>query len=132
MATATKGLVTKIMDGATTLALQRGAGFGITTDTIDVTTKDDALWKQFLAGHSEGEVTMDGLLDLTGTSLTDLFTKQAAGTAVTVKQTLNSAGTAYLSASCIVTNTKFEGAHDGAQTFSATFKPTGVISLTLP
>jgi predicted secreted protein len=132
MATATKGLVTKIIDGADTIALQRGAAFNITTDMIDVTTKDDALWKQFLPGFSEGECTCDGLMDLTGTTQTSLFGHQAAGTTITLKQTLNAAGTAYLTATCYVTATNFEGAHDGANTFSATFKPSGTVALTLP
>jgi len=132
MATPTKGLYAKIIDGADTIALQRGAAFNITTDMIDATSKDDTLWKQFLPGFSEAECTLDGLMDLTGTTQTSLFTHQKDGTTITLKQTLNLAGTAYLSATCYVTNTKFEGAHDGANTFSATFKPTGAVALTLP
>jgi predicted secreted protein len=132
MGTATKGLVTKIIDGADTIALQRSAAFNINTDTIDITTKEDALWKQFLAGHSEGEVTCDALLDITGTTQTSLLGHQAAGTTVTLKQTLTAAGTTYLTAVCLVTATKFSGAHDGAQEFSATFKPTGAITIGTP
>jgi TP901-1 family phage major tail protein len=132
MGTPTKGLYALIKDGADTIALQRGAAFNITTDMIDTTTKDDTLWKQFLPGFSEGEVTCDALMDLTGTTQTSLVTHQANGTTITLKQTLNSAGTAYLQATCYVTNLKFEGAHDGVNTFSATFKPTGTVSLTTP
>jgi TP901-1 family phage major tail protein len=116
----------------TVIALQRGGDINFTTDTIDVTTKDDEFWKQFLAGHTEGEITCDGLLDITDTAQATLRSAQAAGTPLTVVFGLDGATpTDYFKGVCYVTAFKPEGAHDGAQQLSATLKVTGVVALTV-
>jgi predicted secreted protein len=111
------------------IALQRGGTITFNTDTIDVTTKDDAAWKQFLAGHSEGEITCDGLLDITDTAQAELQASQAAGTPLTAVFRLDAA-TTYFTAKAFVTALKLDGAHDGAQGISATLKVTGITTLT--
>jgi predicted secreted protein len=111
------------------IALQRGGTITFNTDTIDVTTKDDAEWKQFLAGHSEGEITCDGLLDITDTAQAELQASQAAGTPLTAVFRLDAA-TTYFTAKAFVTALKLDGAHDGAQGISTTLKVTGITTLT--
>jgi len=119
--------------GADTLiALQRGGSITFTTDMIDVTTKDDALWKQFLPGHSEGEITCDGLLDITDTAQASMQDAEADGTPLTVIFGLDGASpTDFFTSTGYVSNWKANGAHDGVMDYSATFKVTGVCALTV-
>ena len=131
---ATKGLNILVDVDGSTVALQRGGTLRINGDPIDITTKDDAVWKQFLMGHLTGEVTCEGLMDINGATHEALFTAlvagPTAGTTVTLKFTHESDKSRYLSGTCFVTNLEQRGAHDGAAEFSATFQLTGALSYT--
>lgn len=122
-----------LTSGADTLiALQRGGTINFTTDMIDATTKDDDLWKQYLPGHTEGEITCDGLLDITDTAQRQLADAEAAQTPLTTIFGLDGAApTDFFKGTCYVSAFSANGAHDGIQDFSATLKVTGVAALTV-
>jgi predicted secreted protein len=113
----------------TAIALQRGGSFNFNGDAIDVTTKDDPTFKSFLMGHVEGEITCDGLLDITDATQSILFDAMETERPLTVIFRLDAA-TNYFTAKCWVTSFKANGAHDGPQDYSATLKCTGIVART--
>ena len=112
----------------TTLALQRNGSIRLNMEPIDITTKSDAIWKGFLAGHVEGEITCDGLLSPNDASQEALQAAQAAQTPVTVKFSHNSGVSRYYHGKFLITSLEQRAAHDGVGEYSASLKLTGTLS----
>jgi TP901-1 family phage major tail protein len=127
---ATKGLNVAIWNNATQITLQRNCSVRINGEPIDVTTKDDAIWKAYLMGHLEGEISMDGLLDVNGATHEALFTAISTQAALTLKFGHDATPTRYLTGSFFCTSVEHRAAHDGAAELSASFKLNGALTYT--
>lgn len=100
--------------------------FNYTVDTIDVTTKDSAGHKEYLAGEDDGDVSASALYDPSFTySLDDIFTAAKAKAAVTIVFGGTTAGDEIITCSAIITNVSWGAPKNGASTVNASFKKTG-------
>lgn len=103
--------------------------FTYNVDTIDVTTKDSAGHKEYIAGEDDGDFSASALYDPTGTyNLNDIFTAAKAKTAVTVLQGGAVSGDETVSSSCIITSVGWTNGKNAASGVSASFKKTGDVT----
>ena len=121
---------------STLIAAATDCSLSLNVETIDITTKDSAGFRELLGGVRSGSISVSGLvdyLDASNKDVTDLWTAWEARTAVTVKfaKANETAGELSFSASAIITSLEQSGGTEDTATYSATFELTGAITDTV-
>ena len=118
---------------STLIAAATDCSLSLNVETIDITTKDSAGFRELLGGVRSGSISVSGLvdyLDASNKDVTDLWTAWEARTAVTVKfaKANEETGELSFSASAIITSLEQSGGTEDTATYSATFELTGAIT----
>ena len=121
---------------STLIAAATDCSLSLNVETIDITTKDSAGFRELLGGVRSGSISVSGLvdyLDASNKDVTDLWTAWEARTAVTVKfaKANEVTGELSFSASAIITSLEQSGGAEDTATYSATFELTGAITDTV-
>ena len=112
--------------GTAVVAVQDISGPGISTTSIDVSTRD-AVARKFLPGmYDPGEVTFSIVYDPDAATHAALTTAQLAGTVQTCVLTLGDATPATITFSAFITNFSLKTPMDDAMTADLTLKISGV------
>ena len=122
---AKRGLDIKISIGEQFLAGQRGATLNRSAETIDITNKVSAGWKESITSVKEWSVDCDGVFVADDAALKQLETAFNANTMVDVKI---SDGTWGYKGKAIITDFPIEAPYDDAATYSITLQGTGELS----
>jgi TP901-1 family phage major tail protein len=106
----------------------------ISKDMIDVTNKDSAGAKEFIAGeygslNVEGIFEEDASVSTQGQSFKDLLTDLLAGTSVTVVMTTNSTGDQKLTGSAFFSSLSLSAPNNDKATFTGTLQGTGALTI---
>lgn len=128
-----KDLVLKI--GSTVVGLAAECSLSISNDVIETTTKDNADFKTYIYGDSEGELSHSGLYaenDTNGITalLNEAFEKDADVTFAFEQNTL-AEGSIKFTGTCLVTNIEIGASNGETVSFSASLKPAGAIVKTV-
>lgn len=118
-----------ITEGSTDYIIggQKDATLSLDSDTIDVTTKDDGDWRQFLAGLKSWTISCDALFiegDVARQKIIQAFNN---GTTVVVKFSKPTAFS--MSGNAIVTHLEFGAPLEDAFTASVEFQGTGSLTI---
>lgn len=121
---------------STLIAAATDCSLSLNVETIDITTKDSAGFRELLGGVRSGSISVSGLvdyLDASNKDVNDLWTAWEARTAVTVKfsKATEVTGDLSFSASAIITSLEQSGGTEDTATYSATFELTGAITDTV-
>jgi len=121
---------------STLIAAATDCSLSLNVETIDITTKDSAGFRELLGGVRSGSISVSGLvdyLDASNKDVTDLWTAWEARTAVTVKfsKATEVTGDLSFSAQAIITSLEQSGGTEDTATYSATFELTGAITDTV-
>lgn len=112
--------------GTAVVAVTDISGPGISTTSIDVSTRD-AVARKFLPGmYDPGEVTFSIVYDPDTATHAALTTAQLAGTVLAGVLTLGDATPATITFSCFITNFSLKTPMDDAMTADLTLKISGV------
>ena len=122
---AKRGLDIKISIGEQFLAGQRGATLNRSAETIDITNKVSAGWKESITSVKEWSVDCDGVFVEDDTALKALETAFNANTMVDVKISDGEWG---YKGKAIITDFPIEAPYDDAATYSLTLQGTGELS----
>lgn len=122
---AKRGLDIRISIGENFLAGQRGATLNRSAETIDITNKVSAGWKESITSVKEWSVDCDGVFVADDTALKALETAFNANTMVDVKI---SDGTWGYEGKAIITDFPIDAPYDDAATYSLTLQGTGELS----
>ena len=114
----------------------QNVSLSINVDTIDVSTKDSAGFRDLLGGQKSFSLSADGLYDFSPTAGTttdpsDLVTQMLARTAVTFTFTYGqslSTGDTYYTGSGFITSFEVSGGVEDAPVYSATIEGSGSIT----
>ena len=120
---------------STLIAAATDCSLSLNVETIDITTKDSAGFRELLGGVRSGSISVSGLVDYIDASnkdVSDLWTAWEARTAVAVKfsKTNETAGELSFSASAIITSLEQSGGTEDTATYSASFELSGAITQT--
>jgi predicted secreted protein len=102
---------------------------------IDVTNKDSAGAKEFIAGeygytlNVEGIFEEDASVSASGLSYKDLLTDLLAGTSVTVVMTTDSTGDQKLTGSAFFSSLSLSAPNNDKATFTGTLQGTGALTI---
>jgi TP901-1 family phage major tail protein len=101
-------------------------------ETIDITTKDSAGFRELLAGVRSGSVSCSGLIDYqdadSNKDITDLFDAWNNRTALTLKFSNEITGDASYSATAFITSLEQSGGTEDTATYSASFELSGTVT----
>lgn len=104
------------------VAYSKNCTLALKNATMDTTTKDSALWADFLPTVNDWTVTCDGLVALnSAANVTNLMDLLIAGTLVVVKFSYHEIGNLYWYGNAYVTSIDQNAAMDEPVSFSATF-----------
>jgi TP901-1 family phage major tail protein len=123
--------------GGTLIAAATDCSLSLNMETIDITTKDSAGFRELLGGVKSGSMSVSGLVDYNDASnkdVSDLFTALNDRTSLTLKFGKATAvvGEDYnYSASGFITSLEQSGGTEDTATYSATFELSGAISQTI-
>ena len=126
---AKRGLDIKISIGEQFLAGQRGATLNRSAETIDITNKVSAGWKEIITSVKEWSIDCDGVFVADDAALKALETAFNANTVVDVKI---SDGTWGYKGKAIITDFPIEAPYDDAATYSITLQGTGELQSAAP
>ena len=117
----------------TLIAAATDCSLSLSMETIDITTKDSAGWRELLAGTRSGSISCSGLIDYTDASnkdTTDLFVAFENRTALSLTFEKANEVTGDLSFACtgFLTSLEQSGGTEDTATYSATFEISGVIT----
>jgi TP901-1 family phage major tail protein len=117
----------------TLIAAATDCSLSLSMETIDITTKDSAGWRELLAGTRSGSISCSGLIDYTDASnkdATDLFVAFENRTALSLTFEKANEVTGDLSFACtgFLTSLEQSGGTEDTATYSATFEISGVIT----
>ena len=107
----------------------------ISKDMIDVTNKDSAGAKEFIAGeygytlNVEGIFEDDASVSASGLSYKDLLTDLLAGTSVTVVMTTDSTGDQKLTGAAFFSSLSLSAPNNDKATFTGTLQGTGALTV---
>tara|TARA_R100001509_G_C4828541_1_gene202439 strand:+ start:336 stop:755 length:420 start_codon:yes stop_codon:yes gene_type:complete len=105
----------------------------VNTDTIDISTKDSAGFRDLIGGQKSFSLSADGLMDFaTGgsdTELDELFTQMLARTAVTFIFGIADASAYNMSGSGFITSIEVSGGTEDAPTYSVAIEGTGTLTV---
>ena len=100
-------------------------------DTIDISTKDSAGFRDLLGGQKSFSLSADGLMDFTSTGSTtdpdELFTNMMNRTSVTFTFALATPAGHKYTGSAFITSLEVTGGVEDAPTYSVTLEGTGAI-----
>ena len=107
----------------------------ISKDMIDVTNKDSAGAKEFIAGEYGYTLNVEGIFEEDGSvgagalSWKDVITDLTAGTSVTIVMTSNVSGDLKLSGAAFFSNLNLSAPNNDKATFTATIQGTGALTV---
>ena len=118
---------------STLIAAATDCSLSLSMETIDITTKDSAGWRELLAGTRSGSISCSGLIDYTDASnkdTTDLFVAFENRTALSLTFEKANEVTGDLAFTCVgfLTSLEQSGGTEDTATYSATFEISGVIT----
>jgi TP901-1 family phage major tail protein len=121
---------------STLIAAATDCSLSLNTETIDITTKDSAGYRELLGGLKSGSISVSGLIDYVDASnkdFADLWTAWEARTILTLKFSKANESTGELSFTCggIITTLEQSGGTEDTATYSATFELTGPVTDTV-
>jgi len=121
---------------STLIAAATDCSLSLNTETIDITTKDSAGYRELLGGLKSGSISVSGLIDYVDASnkdFADLWTAWEARTILTLKFSKTNESTGELSFTCggIITTLEQSGGTEDTATYSATFELTGPVTDTV-
>ena len=122
---AKRGLDIRISIGENFLAGQRGATLNRSAETIDITNKVSAGWKESITSVKEWSVDCDGVFVADDVALKSLETAFNANTVVDVKISDGQWG---YKGKAIITDFPIDAPYDDAATYSLTLQGTGELS----
>jgi TP901-1 family phage major tail protein len=120
----------------TLIAAATDCSLSLNMETIDITTKDSAGYRELLGGLKSGSISCSGLIDYLDASnkdITDLWTAWENRDTLTLKfsKANETAGELSFSASGFITSLEQSGGTEDTATYSATFELTGAITDTV-
>ena len=105
----------------------------VNTDTIDISTKDSAGFRDLIGGQKSFSLSADGLMDFaTGgsdTELDELFTQMLARTPVTFVFGIADVSAYNMSGSGLITSIEVSGGTEDAPTYSVAIEGTGTLTV---
>ena len=122
--------------GGTLIAAATDCSLSLNMETIDITTKDSAGFRELLGGVKSGSMSVSGLIDYNDASnddVSDLFTALDNRTALTLKfaKATPVVGEDFnYSASGFITSLEQSGGTEDTATYSASFELSGAITQT--
>ena len=117
--------------GGTLIAAAQDVSLSLSMETIDITTKDSAGYRELLAGLRSGSMSCNGLIDYVDASnkdVTDLYGAWEARTELTLKFSSEITGDTSFTASGFLTSLEQSGGTEDTATYSATFELTGQVT----
>ena len=122
--------------GGTLIAAATDCSLSLNMETIDITTKDSAGYRELLGGLKSGSISCSGLIDYLDASnkdITDLWTAWENRDSLTLKfaKANEATGELSFSASGFITSLEQSGGTEDTATYSATFELTGAITDTI-
>ena len=121
---------------STLIAAATDCSISLNMETIDITTKDSAGFRELLGGVKSGSISVSGLIDYNDSAnkdVSDLFTALDNRTALALKfaKATPVAGEDFnYNASGFITSLEQSGCTEDTATYSATFESTGAITQT--
>jgi len=121
------------IDG-TLIAAATDCSLSLNTETIDITTKDSAGYRELLGGLKSGSISVSGLIDYldadSNKDMVDLWTAWEARTILTLKFSKANEATGELSFTSggIITSLEQSGGTEDTATYSCTFELTGPVT----
>jgi len=115
----------------TLIAAATDCSLSLSMETIDITTKDSAGYRELLAGVRSGSMSVSGLIDYTDASnqdVTDLFAAYNNRTILSLVFSNAEVGDQKYSASGFMTSLEQSGGTEDTATYSATFELTGIVT----
>ena len=111
----------------------QNVSLSINVDTIDVSTKDSAGFRDLLGGQKSFSLSADGLMDFSATAgdtdVQELFTQALARTAVTFVFGIDDASLYNMSGSGFITSIEVSGGTEDAPTYSVSIEGTGALTV---
>jgi|TARA_R110002153_G_scaffold207785_1_gene360521 TP901-1 family phage major tail protein len=116
--------------GSTIIAAATDCSLSLNMDTIDITTKDSAGYRELLAGLRSGSMSCNGLIDYqsSNTDTVDLVAAWTNRTALTLKFSNELTGDQSYTASGFLTSLEQSGGTEDTATYSASFELSGVVT----
>lgn len=116
--------------GGTIIAAATDCSLSLNMDTIDITTKDSAGYRELLAGLRSGSMSCNGLIDYQSANqdTVDLVTAWTNRTSLTLKFSNEITGDQSYTASGFLTSLEQSGGTEDTATYSASFELTGVVT----
>lgn len=123
-------LLVYIGEGATAKAIggQRGASYEMTSDSIDVSTKNTGSWKAKIGGAKEWSAECDGIYFFEEEGFQAAKDAFRAGTPVTVKFSKKSDPTKGEQGLAIITSISVDAPYDDAMTYTLSFEGAGELT----
>lgn len=117
------------MDG-TIIAAATDCSLSLNMETIDITTKDSAGYRELLAGMRSGSISVSGLIDYQSADkdTVDLYTAWENRTSLTLKFSSEITSDTSFTASGFLTSLEQSGGTEDTATYSATFELTGEVT----
>ena len=126
---AEKGRLLILKDASTAIAALRTNSIQLGAETVDITTKDSAGWRELLADAGIRSCSLQGSGVFTDDATQQaLFTKLAAATLNSFTFEFESGDT--LEGDFQVTSLEYAGDYNGEATYSASFESSGAITFT--
>lgn len=114
------------VDDPATVGLAQNVELSASGSAVDVTTRDGAGWKEFIAGLKEYEISCEQLWVADNAALVILRNAYTAGTQLSITM-LDSAGDGF-SGNVVITSMKKGQPLDGGVTLPITLKGTGALT----
>lgn len=117
--------------GATLIGAAQDVSLSLAMETIDITTKDSAGYRELLAGLRSGSMSVSGLInyqDATNQDVVDLYTAWEGRTKLTLKFGTTTSGDTTFTAEGFLTSLEQSGGTEDTATYSATFELTGTVT----
>jgi TP901-1 family phage major tail protein len=117
--------------GGTLVAAATDCSLSLNMETIDITTKDSAGYRELLGGLRSGSISCSGLIDYQDASnkdITDLYDAWEGRTELTLKFSSEITGDESYTANGFLTSLEQSGGTEDTATYSATFELTGEVT----
>lgn len=112
----------------------QNVSISMNVDTIDISTKDSAGFRELLGGQKSFSLSADGLMDFAGvagdTEVDELFDQMMARTAVTFTFALATPAGYTITGSGFLTSLEISGGTEDAPTYSCSIEGTGALTRT--
>jgi TP901-1 family phage major tail protein len=115
----------------TLVAAATDCSLSLNMETIDITTKDSAGYRELLGGLRSGSISCSGLIDYQDASnkdVTDLYDAWEGRTELTLKFSSEISGDESYTANGFLTSLEQSGGTEDTATYSATFELTGEVT----